>query len=142
MLLTHTHTTRTTTHLLPRYINPAGVAVGVFISKVTPGQLADRSGVVAVGQRLLGVNGTVLHDLGPKKTKAAAVALMRERRSAGHPLIITIAVEPSSKGDAPLSPGDFHLAVFSFSRFILRPLPPSPTAGACAAAAALSLFSS
>ena len=96
--------------------------MGVFISKVTPGQLADQSGVVAVGQRLLSVNGSELQDLGPKKTKGAAVALMRERRSAGLPLVITIVVEPSpsaAKDSAPLSPGEckFHSCCFLSFRF-------------------------
>lgn len=70
-------------------------SVHVFISKVTPNLVADRSGRIKVGQRLLQVNGHEIVDYGPKKSKIAAVDLIKAGRPPGTPLIVTVASDTS-----------------------------------------------
>jgi C-terminal processing protease CtpA/Prc len=59
---------------------------GVAISRVIPGESADRTGILQVGMPLLAINGVQIPDRGPKGTKHAAVRMIKQ---AGASLVLT-----------------------------------------------------
>jgi hypothetical protein len=69
---------------------PNNKRILVFVSKVTPNELADRSGQIKVGQQIVRINGNAVEDCGPKMSKLAAVGLIKSPRKPGAPLVITL----------------------------------------------------